>query len=378
MKIVVVLFALLANSVLALGAPTSAGLTAAGQSRGETPLPAVPQTGQAEQWVRSGNTFPPPPDRLSATAVPLQNQQTNYEQGNYLQPAGPAANLTRQGSDQNGIAPQPPLAPPKLVPPNTRGRGEAAVSPFSPAEIVRMRQKYDTTRKAKAYRPVRTVPRISSLTVDLSPGAALPIARMLPGEMSTVLFLDASGAAWPLAAAPRVSDARYFDAEWLQGTATVVLSALSPYEDGNLSVMLQGFPTPVVIKLVTGEPDTKERSRIVDYRLDLRIPGRAPGTPTGLVGPGKIALYDETMQRFLDGLPPSGAKTVKADPALPVKTQVWTLNGALFVRTGLDIQTAFDQSIAAGDGTRVYRLAPTPYVTLSDRGRSITLQLDID
>jgi intracellular multiplication protein IcmK len=378
MKILVVLFALLSNSVVALGAPTSAGLTAPGQWRGETPLPAIPQAGQAGQWVKSDNTFPPPPDRLSATAAPRQNRQTNYGQGDYGQPAGPAANPPRQGADQNGIAPQPPLVPPNLVPPNTLGRGETAVSPFSPAEIVRMRQKYDTTRKAKAYRPVRTVPRISSLTVDLSPGAALPIARMLPGEMSTVLFLDASGAPWPLAAAPRVSDARYFDAEWLQGTATVVLSALSPYEDGNLSVMLQGFPTPVVIKLVTGEPDTKERSRIVDYRLDLRIPGRAPGTPTGLVGPGKIALYDETMQRFLDGLPPSGAKTVKADPALPVKTQVWALNGALFVRTGLDIQTAFDQSIAAGDGTRVYRLAPTPYVTFSDRGRSITLQLDID
>src|SRR5213595_2262562 len=135
-----------------------------------------------------------------------------------MQPAGQAANPAAQSAGQNGIAPQPPLAQPMLVPPHTLGRGETAVSPLSPAEIVQMRETYDATRKAKAYRTVRTIPRISSLTVDLSPGAALPIARMLPGEMSTVLFLDASGAPWPLAAAPRVSDARYFDAEWLQGT----------------------------------------------------------------------------------------------------------------------------------------------------------------
>ena len=63
---------------------------------------------------------------------------------------------------------------------------------------------------------------------------------------------------------------------------------------------------------------------------------------------------------------------------MPARTQVWQYGDAMFVRTNYDIQTAFDQSMAAADGTRVYRLPPTPYVTLSEMGRSVTLQLDIN
>lgn len=326
----------------------------------QSAVPAQPRTTPAAPVP----DFPAPPAKQLV-------QQSNFGPDTYA----PAKDQTkaRAVESHDGIAPLPPL-----VPPNNLKQGQAAISPFSEAEIIQMRKGYDRTRKAKAFRPVRTIPRISSITVDLSPGSTPPIARMLPGEMTTLMFLDATGAPWPLAAAPRVSDSRYFDAEWLKGTATVVLSGLSPYEDGNLSVLLEGFPTPVVIKLATGEPDSRSDTRVVDYRLDLRIPGRAPGTPAGTMGPAKIALYDETMQRFLDGIPPPAAKAVRIDGARDARTKVWALDGALFVRTDLDIQTAFDQSIAAGDGTRVYRLPPTPFVTFSDGGRSMTMQLEID
>lgn len=357
-----------AGSALAqVPAQTAALPPAIARGQAGTPPPAQPQATQITS-AQPSEAFPPPP--ASAPGQPAV-QQTHFGPSTYTATQGRTAPGPVAGHD--GIAPLPPLAPP-----NNGKQGQDAVSPFTPAEIIQMRKHYDSTRKAKAHRPVRTVPRISSVTVDLSPGSALPITRMLPGEMSTLLFLDATGAPWPLAAPPRVSDNRYFDAEWLQGTATVVMSAMSPYEDGNITVLLQGFDTPIVIKLVTGEPDSKAKSRIVDYRLDLRIPGRAPGSPAGVIGPGKIALYDNTMQRFLDGIPPTLAKVVKIDGARSNRTQAWALDGALFVRTDLDIQTAFDQSIAAGDGTRVYRLPPTPFVTLSDGGRSVTLQLEID
>ncbi|CAH2782522.1 MAG: IncI1 plasmid conjugative transfer protein TraN [uncultured Paraburkholderia sp.] len=274
---------------------------------------------------------------------------------------------------QNGVAPMPPLAPP-----SNYERAEQVVSPFSNGEIVKLRQQLDDSRKAKAYHPVRTVPRISSISVDLSPGAALPIARVLPGEQTTLVFVDSTGAPWPLAVVPRVSDSRYFDVEWLQGTPSVVIYALSAYEDGNVTVFLQGMVTPVVVKLATGEPDSKEKSRVVDYRLDLRVPGRGPNAQAPFLGVGRIALYDDTMQGFLDGIPPSGAKRVTAHGDVPARTQVWQYGDAMFVRTGYDIQTAFDQSMSAADGTRVYRLPPTPYVTLSEMGRSVTLQLDIN
>lgn len=272
------------------------------------------------------------------------------------------------------MAPLPPLTPPN----NNLRQAEALVTPFTTSEIIQLRKQLEQTRQAKAFKPVRTVPHIGSISLDLSPGGALPIVRTMPGEVSTLLFMDSTGAPWPLAAAPRVSDNRFFDPEWLKGTATVVISALSAYEEGNLVVVLQGFATPIVIKLVTGEPDANTTSRTVDYRLDLRVPGRGPNAQAALIGPDKIALYDTTMQQFLDGLPPKDAKLLAPHGEIPAHTQVWQFEGAMYVRTTHDIQTAFDQTIASGDGTRVYRLAPTPYVTLSDLERSVTLQLDID
>lgn len=359
----ILLAAPLAGLALAQGTP------APQQQAQLTPVPSAvqPSAPAPAQWVKTNAAFPPPPGPAPTSPQPVQQSSfgaTSYGQATSAPTGAPA---------QNGVAPLPPLAPPT----NMQQAG-TVVSPFTGPEIIRLRKRLDQSRQAKAYRPVRTVPRVSSMSVDLSPGAALPIARMLPGEMSTLLFLDATGAPWPLAAAPRVSDGRYFDAEWLQGTPTVVISALSSYEDGNMTVLLQGLATPIVIKLASGEPDSRNTSRIVDYRLDLRIPGRGPHAQAPLLGPGKIALYDSTLQLFLDGLPPKEAKSVKPLGQMPARTQVWQMDGTMFVRTGYDIQTAFDQSIAAADGTRVYRLPPTPYITLSDLGRSITFQLDIE
>lgn len=318
----------------------------------------------APQWVRGSrdNAFPPPPQPQAAPPV----QQSTLSPATYG--AGPPPT-----TPQNSIAPLPPLSPPGNL-----GQAAATSLPFSAAEIIQLRKQLERTRQARAFKPVRAVPHIGSISLDLSPGGALPIVRTMPGEVSTLLFVDATGAPWPLAAAPRVSDNRLFAPEWLKGTATVVISALSAYEEGNLVVMLQDFATPIVIKLVTGEPDAKTKSRTVDYRLDLRVPGRGPNAHPAVFGPGKIALYDETMQLFLDGLPPSAAKRLTPQGDIPGRTQVWQHEGSLYVRTTQDIQTAFDQTIASGDGTRVYRLPPTPVVTLSDLGRSVTIQLDID
>ncbi|MBI3903271.1 MAG: conjugal transfer protein TraN, partial [Nitrosomonadales bacterium] len=158
----------------------------------------------------------------------------------------------------------------------------------------------------------------------------------------------------------------------------VVISVLAPYEAGNLTVFLHGLATPVVLKLSAGETNSKAKSRVVDYRLDLRVPGRGPNARSPLLEEGKIGLYDDTLQAFLDGIPPRDAKKVKVHSATPIAAQVWQYGGDIFIRTVFEIQTAFDQSIASADGTRVYRLPPTPYITLSEMGRSITLQLDIN
>ncbi len=337
------------------------------------------------RWVQSpapaaSAAFPPSPAAAQAAQAAQQAQArsqqmqsafppTNYGAGSYAggapAPAGAAA--------QNGTAPLPPL-----VPPTDYQRANSMVSPLKGSEIRQLRRRFEETRAAKADRPVRTMPRIRSVSVDLSPGATPPILRTLPGESSTVVFLDATGAPWPLGAVPRVSNPnRVATAEWIEGSPSVLVTMLSPYEEANLTAFLVGLATPVVIKLVGGEPDAKSRTREVDYRLDLRVPGHSPWAQAAVPGIAKIGLYDDTLQAFLDGLPPNDAVRLKPRGDVPPRTEVWQYAGALFVRTDRDIQTAFDHTLAASDGTRVYRLAPTPYVTLSDAGRSLTFQLDL-
>lgn len=322
------------------------------------------------------DNFPPPPSSTVA-----QQQAQAQAAAAAIAASGAANQGTGNASGQqqpvnnNGVANLPPLTPPPEV--TDYERAEKMVAPFKQEEVVNLRKQLDSTRKAKANKPLRSVPRISSISVDLSPGSELPIARTLPGEATTLVFVDSTGAPWPLAVAPRISDDRFFSVEWLKGTPSVVISALSAYEEGNVTVFLAGMPTPIVVKLATGEPDAKSKTRIVDYRLDLRIPGRGPNAQTAFMGSNRVSLYDDVLQRFLDGMPPEDARQVTMHGIPPARTQVWQYNNELFVRTQNDIQTAFDQSMFAADGTRIYRLPLTPYITLSEAGTAVTLQLDI-
>jgi len=357
-----------AAAMLLLATATCATTAAPDQPGAASPVTtasaaAPAQSASSAQWLPADGAFPAPP---SANRMQAAFPRSNYGAANYASPAGgrPPA--------QDGVAPLPALAPP-----SDYDRARALVSPLSEADIRKLRTQFDSSRKAKAYRPVRTSPRIRSASVDLSPGSSLPILRTLPSESSTLVFLDASGTPWPLAAVPRVARPDVASAEWLEGTPSIVVSMLSPYEETNLTVFLAGLATPVVVKLTSGEPDSKDQVREVDYRLDLRVPGHSPWAKPAIAGEGKVALYDDTMQAFLDGLPPQGATRLKPTGEVPPRTEVWQFANALFVRTDLDIQTAFDNTLAASDGTRVYRLPPTPYVTLSQLGRSVTFQVDI-
>ncbi|MBU2708740.1 hypothetical protein KCM76_22295 [Zooshikella marina] len=330
-----------------------------------------------KEWVQSPN-FPPPPGF---------NGNTNYTTNNYPDPNGRYYQYNAQSQQpqaagqnpgQNGVAKLPPL-----VPPNGYDRAKSHMAPFTPEQLKELRNLLESTRKANSYEPVRSVPRISGESVDLSPGAAIPILRTLPGEMSSLVFIDSTGAPWPLAAAPRVSGGnnKLFSVEWLKDSPTVIVSALTSYQDGNLTVLLKGLATPVVIKLVTGEADNNKKLRVVDFRKDLRIPGRGPFAKAPIYSESKINLYNDTLQSFLDGIKPANAKPVKWQPKDQYpseKVQIWQLKDKLFLRTRLSLQSGFDETLASSDGTKVYSMPLTPYINLSDMSNSIVLLLNIE
>ena len=297
--------------------------------------------------------------------------QTNFNSSDYVIPNN--INIPNNISiDENGIRELPPLTPPV----NNYQQAKSMVSPLSPEDTKKLRQYYDNSRAAKYYQPTKTIPKISSTTVDLSAGAALPILRTMPNETSTLVFIDSTGAPWPLAAIPRVSNPNAFDVEWLADSPSVIVSAKNSYESGNLTVFLHGLAIPVIVKLVTNE-EPRNKSKEVDYRLDLRVPGRGPNAKESIIGDNKIGLYDDIIQSFLDGLPPEDSIKIKFSGNSSVPVQIWKYKNSLYVRTSLNIQNAFDQIISSGDGTKVYKIMETPFITFSDDDKKIVLQLEI-
>lgn len=276
----------------------------------------------------------------------------------------PAQNL-------NGVAALPPLTPPNNV-----SFLMEMIAPFGADEIRKAKEMLNEQSKAVSHKPVVTVPRTRSVSVDLSPGAELPVLYTAAGEISTLVFIDASGAPWPIAASPRVSNVKAYHVEWLKDTPSLIVSSLSSHETGNLTVFLQGLATPVLVQL--NHAKVKNHKQSVDYRVDLRIPGRGPNAAAPIFGADKIALYDNIMQKFLDGLPPEGATELAVGGGNASKAKVWDYQGKLFVRTPLHIQTAFDQSMSSSDGMKIYRLLPTPFITLSDMGTPVTLELKLN
>ena len=337
------------------------------------------KTTQTQPWLKANTN-----NTNTTTSDNNNNNQTNFGSSDYVIPNNTKSSTPNYDDEMddfdddnvNGVRSLPPLAPPVEYNISTYDQAKEMVSPLSPNDTKKLKQYYDETRAAKYYQPTNTIPKISSVTVDLSAGAPLPVLRTMPNETSTLVFIDSTGAPWPLAAIPRVSNPEAFDVEWLADSSAVIVSARNSFQKGNLTVFLHVLPTPVVRRLVTNE-EPRGKAKIVDYRLDVRVAGRGPNAGESIVGDNKIGLYDDVIQNFLDGLPPHDSVKIKfsGKPSLPV--QIWKYKGALFVRTSLNLQNAFDQIISSGDGTKVYKIIETPFVTLSDGDKKTVLELEI-
>ncbi len=146
------------------------------------------------------------------------------------------------------------------------------------------------------------VPRISSLTVNLSPGASLPLVRTAMNNLSVVTFTDINGSPWPQSDPPYNAAPKLFDVQYNENMVTI--TPLRPWASGNISVYLKGLSVPVILNVTSGETDTPSSSQEMDSRLDLRIPRQGPTSPVVSIPTDKIALHDATLQAFLDGIPP--------------------------------------------------------------------------
>jgi intracellular multiplication protein IcmK len=281
-----------------------------------------------------------------------------------------------QSTATNGKAPSgnDPLPPPRSA---LYNQAVESTTPLTPAETRDLLRNKNEVEQAISAPQMAVVPKISALTVDLSPGASLPLIRTAVNYPSSISFIDSTGAPWKLGAAPLTGNPDAFISHWLPNTPVLVVEAIKPYQSGNVTVYLEGLAVPIVITVSSGETDTVAKTWAVDSRLDLRIPRRGPNAFAGAAPESRIGLHDSTLQAFLDGIPPKEARRLKTTGDVP-ETTVWQMGDDLYIRSRADIRDEFEATLSSADGTHLWKLPMTPYLSFSVLGRTSALNVALE
>ena len=316
-------------------------------------------TATGQQWqpaVSLNNTATPvsvPPAPVDVPARPVEGDVPPPQSGNSQ------ASQTSQAESATDIA-------------------RAVTLPLPPEDITQLRKEYDDLQRHSAFNPLTVVPRIRSLTVKLTPGASLPMMQVLPNYPGVINFTDQNGAPWPVAAPPINGNEKGFRVVYLPDAPSIVVQASRVYDTGSVTVYLKGLAVPVTISLASGSPSDKAASQFSDSRLDLRIPQTQPGKSRPVrQAKEKVGLYDDTLQAFLDGVPPNEARALRVKGDVPA-TQAWQMGDDLYLRSGAILRDEFEQTLTAADGTHVWKLPVTPYVMFSVQGNNVPLTIDLE
>ena len=171
--------------------------------------------------------------------------------------------------------------------------------PMSPQQIAKLREVFTESQLAAATPPgVPPKPTSTSLLVDLSTKAVPPVIRLGAGYISSIVFVDATGQPWPIAAYS-IGDPSAFNIQWDKKGNTLLIQGATFYKRSNLAVILRDLNTPVMMTLISGQ-------EAVDYRVDLRVPGMGPNAI--FVQDGIPEAVNPMLLDVLNGIPPKGSK----------------------------------------------------------------------
>ena len=201
--------------------------------------------------------------------------------------------------------------------------------------------------------------------VSLAPGATPPVVRLMAGFVTSLVFLDRTGAPWPIRAYD-LGDPNAFNIQWDQKGNTLLVQSITQYKAANLAVQLVGLNTPVRVTLLPGQS-------AVDYRVDLHVPGYGPYAVP--IQNGMPAAASPLLLNILSGIPPVGSTALQVTPE--GYADVWLWHGQLYVRTRATILSpAWVSVMSSSDGTHAYKMALTPLIIASQNGKPINLTIE--
>lgn len=344
---------------------------AADMSRG------LPTTGQQAGLL-------PAPTNTPATNTGGQNQPAEFPQS-----PPPIANGAGGAFAPQAALPAPAIARPPRPNPNFRvpfssqqipltleeqatqeqafAGAARSMLPMSPEQIHRLRQLYTASQFAAAQpagAPAK--PTSTSLFVNLAPGASPPAIRLAEGFVSALVFLDATGAPWPIEAYD-IGNPAAFNIQWNKTDNTLMVQASSLYTYGNLAVRLRGLNTPVMLTLIPGQQE-------VDYRVDVRIPENGPNAIASPINNGLPPTEGSALLNVLNGIPPAGSKLLRIAGSAG---QVWALGEKLYLRTRLTLLSpGWLATMSSADGMHAYELQRTPMLLVAEDGKAVQLKIE--
>lgn len=239
--------------------------------------------------------------------------------------------------------------------------------PLTNEQVLKLHQDYNNSEYAMAS-TAGTPPRpaVSTQVVKLDPGSTPSVIRLGQGFISSVVFLDSTGAPWPIIAYDLGNPSAY-NIQWDKSGNTLMIQSNKLYTYGNMAIRLQGLNTPVMLTLVPGQ-------QVIDYRVDMRVLGYGPNAkeiPNEVNLPA--ATNDELMQ-VLDDVPPRGAKLHKVEGG-PAK--VWTVGSMMYVRTRLTVLSpGWISMMSSADEMHVYKMNSSPILLVSWHGKVMQLKIE--
>lgn len=318
---------------------------------------------QFQKWL-SDNGYAPKAANKSAPS-PVQNKTVAVAVN---RPRTSLPVMTYEESQQVMLE----SAPASMTPPNPENSAAFNAmlqqnTPLEPRQVVQLRQQIDRSQRAASILPnIPPKPVSTTLMINLAPGTTPPAVRLAQGYVSSLVFVDSTGAPWPIAAFD-IGNPRAVNIQW-DGTSNILLiQAVSPYSYGDIVVRLVGLPTPVTLELVSGQ-------RVVDYRVDVHVSGFGPNTKELPIGTSLPNSADQVLLSVLDGVAPPGSRLLTVTGA---DCQAWLLGDKMYLRTRQTVLSpGWMGKMVSPDGMQAYELPKTSTVLISLYGEPAELKIE--
>lgn len=244
--------------------------------------------------------------------------------------------------------------------------------PLRPQEIRALLERFDRTQES-VETPVypNPKPEVVVQNISLDPGAEPAVVKLAYGHVTTVNFLDSSGAPWPVQDISWAGDFEIIqvDGEAERFTHMFRISPQSEFAFGNMSITLTALRTPVIVTLETNRD-------LVHYRFDAVVPDYGPLAEAPLIETGiTTSAGSAELSSILEGIVPQDAERLNVS-GVDSRTSAYRHNDVVFVRTPLTLLSpGWTSSASSADGTRVYEISDAPVLLLSDKGRMVRARL---